>query len=59
MLTLKIYLWVKNLRVLKNEKITLKENERSNSDKKCNMNGDNADTVERKGESKQFLLSFS
>ena len=40
-------------------KITLKENERSNTDKECNMNGDYADTVERKGESKQFSLSFS
>ena len=29
-------------------KITLKENERSNSDKECNMNGDHADTVERR-----------
>ena len=40
-------------------KITVKENERSNSDKECNMNGDYAETSERKGGSKQFSLSFS
>ena len=40
-------------------KITLKENERSSSDKECDMNGEYADTPERKGESKQFSLSFS